>query len=258
MTESHRNSKAMDSPLLVAHRGYAARYPENSLPGCEAALNQGCRHIEIDIQLTADGVPVLLHDQSLARTAGQDIFINMIHSNALADYDIAEHQRLGNDIPFTAIATLATYVELMQRWPTATSFVEIKEESLASFGHEFVTQQVLAVLQPIIDRCIVISYDIATLRHIRALGACRTGWILKRYDDQQRQLASQLRPDYLICNYLKVADDELWPGNWQWMLYEITTAALALALFRRGATLIETMAIGELLQDLQQTSRHDN
>ena len=75
--------------------------------------------------------------------------------------------------------------------------------------------------------------------------------MLKRYDPEHRQLAHELRPDYLICNHTKIADSELWPGNWHWMLYEITEAPLALQLVRRGATLIETMAIGDLLDGLR-------
>jgi len=246
-----------DGPILVAHRGYAARYPENSLEGCAAALKLGCRHVEIDIQLTADGVPVLLHDPNLARTAGQDIRIADIDSETITSYDVAERQRLGNDMPFTALPTLTAYVRLMQQWPTATTFVEIKEESLAHFGHALVIQRILAVLEPVIDRCIAISYDLEVLCQIRALGGCQTGWVLKRYDTEHHELAKQVCPDYLICNYQKVADKELWPGNWQWMLYEITDAALALALFHRGSTLIETMAIGDLLNDLRHAASDD-
>jgi glycerophosphoryl diester phosphodiesterase len=249
MTDSHVHESA-DKPILVAHRGYAARYPENSLQGCEAALRLGCRYIEIDIQLTADGVPVLLHDLTLSRTADRDICITDIDSGTLASYDIADRQRLGGDVPFTALPTLAAYVNLLRQWPTARTFVEIKEESLAHFGHDFVSERILTVLEPIIDRCIAISYDIKVIRQIQALDICQTGWVLKHYDTVHHELAQQLGPDYLICNYQKLADSRLWPGNWQWMLYEVTDATLAVDLFRRGSTLIETMAIGDLLKDL--------
>lgn len=255
MTDNDACASA-DKPILVAHRGYAARYPENSLQGCEAALRLGCQNIEIDIQLTADGVPVLLHDLNLSRTADQDINITDIDSDRLAPYDVAERQRLGNDIPFTALPTLAAYVKLMQQWPAARTFVEIKEESLAYFSREYVIRQILAILAPVIDRCVTISYDIEVLRQIQALAACQTGWVLKRYDTAHQALARQLCPDYLICNYQKIADSELWSGNWQWMLYEITEASLALDLFRRGAALIETMAIGDLLEDLRRADRN--
>ena len=55
-------------PRLVAHRGYALRYPENTLPSLRVAIEAGARYIEFDVQMTADGVPVLLHDADLWRT----------------------------------------------------------------------------------------------------------------------------------------------------------------------------------------------
>ena len=81
---------------------------------------------------------------------------------------------------------------------------------------------------------------------------------MKRFDTEHQQLAQQLCPNYLICNYQKIADSELWLGNWHWMLYEITDAALALQLVRRGAMLIETMAIGELLDELFSNNGNGN
>ena len=45
-------------PSLVAHRGWASCYPENTLPAVAAALAAGAAYIEIDIQLTRDLVPV--------------------------------------------------------------------------------------------------------------------------------------------------------------------------------------------------------
>ncbi len=61
----------MEIPQLVAHRGYPRRYPENTLQGIQAAIDAGARYVEFDVQITADGVPILMHDVSLMRTAGK-------------------------------------------------------------------------------------------------------------------------------------------------------------------------------------------
>jgi len=55
----------MDREHLVAHRGWQRRYPENTLPAIKGALDAGARYIEVDVQLSADGVPVLFHDRTL-------------------------------------------------------------------------------------------------------------------------------------------------------------------------------------------------
>jgi len=60
----------MRLPELIAHRGYASRYPENTLPAIEAALKAGARHVEIDVQTSADHIPVLFHDATLERLCG--------------------------------------------------------------------------------------------------------------------------------------------------------------------------------------------
>ncbi|MCL4722641.1 MAG: glycerophosphodiester phosphodiesterase, partial [Gammaproteobacteria bacterium] len=53
---------------IWAHRGARQQAPENTLPAFELALAQGADGIEFDVQLTADGVPVLIHDETVDRT----------------------------------------------------------------------------------------------------------------------------------------------------------------------------------------------
>jgi glycerophosphoryl diester phosphodiesterase len=55
-------------PLVISHAACAGHAPENTLAGIQAALGLGADAIEVDVQATADGVPVLLHDLTLDRT----------------------------------------------------------------------------------------------------------------------------------------------------------------------------------------------
>jgi glycerophosphoryl diester phosphodiesterase len=55
-------------PRVIGHRGAAAQAPENTLGGFACAARLGIRWIELDVQLTADGVPVVFHDDRLDRT----------------------------------------------------------------------------------------------------------------------------------------------------------------------------------------------
>jgi glycerophosphoryl diester phosphodiesterase len=55
-------------PLLLGHRGAMARAPENTLGAFRAALDDGGDGFELDTQLTGDGVPIVLHDDTLDRT----------------------------------------------------------------------------------------------------------------------------------------------------------------------------------------------
>ena len=55
-------------PLVVAHRGYSARAPENTLAAVRLAIACGADWTEIDVRATRDGMPVVLHDATLDRT----------------------------------------------------------------------------------------------------------------------------------------------------------------------------------------------
>ena len=55
-------------PLVVAHRGASAEAPENTLAAFRLALEQGAAVVECDVHLSADGVPVVIHDATVDRT----------------------------------------------------------------------------------------------------------------------------------------------------------------------------------------------
>lgn len=227
-------------PRLIAHRGDAVRYPENTLPAVEAALRAGACYVEVDVQLSADGVPVLLHDASLARTAGIDVEIFDLTLEQTQRVHVNEH---------VTVPPLAALVELLRGWPRVTAFIEIKEQSLARCGTEYAVERTLAVLAPHAAQCVPISFDYAALEHARRQGAGDVGWVLRDCSATSRAAAEALAPQYLFCNHTRLPPPPLplWKGPWRWALYEVADPELALALAARGADLIETMDIAAML-----------
>ncbi len=59
-------------PKVIGHRGAMAYAPENTLASFREARRRGAAWVEIDVKLTADGVPIVMHDDSLKRTMGVD------------------------------------------------------------------------------------------------------------------------------------------------------------------------------------------
>lgn len=55
-------------PRIIAHRGYSSRYPENTLVSFQAAMDKGALMLELDVTLTKDRQPVVIHDETLDRT----------------------------------------------------------------------------------------------------------------------------------------------------------------------------------------------
>jgi glycerophosphoryl diester phosphodiesterase len=75
-------------PLIIGHRGASAVAPENTLAAFERALRDGADGIEFDVRLARDGVPVVIHDATLRRTAGIDAQIAALSSSDLAAVDV--------------------------------------------------------------------------------------------------------------------------------------------------------------------------
>jgi len=53
---------------VFAHRGYSGAYPENTMLAFKKAAETGCDGIELDVQLTKDGIVVIIHDETIDRT----------------------------------------------------------------------------------------------------------------------------------------------------------------------------------------------
>ena len=240
-------------PQLIAHRGDAQRYPENTLPAINAAVQAGAKYVEFDIQLTANHIPVLFHDAGLKRTTGVEGCIHDLTDHQLKNFSAHEPNRLGESFAPTAIVSLAQACQALATTPAVTCFVELKEESLATFGTSVVVDAVLDVLkcQPAAERFVVISFNLDALLAARQTGWPNIGWVLHTWDDSSRRSAEQLQPQYLFSNTRKIpqTDQPFWPGPWRWAVYEVTDADTALAWAKRGADFIETFRIADLLGD---------
>jgi glycerophosphoryl diester phosphodiesterase len=234
-------------PQLVAHRGNAVDFPENTLAAFSSALQLGVRWLELDIQLSSDLVPIVIHDHTLERTTDQSGPVFDRSCDALCTISAGEPQRFGARFADERLATLADAVKLIRAVPDARLFVEIKSESLDHFGHRTVVEGVLKVLPRDGRQFIVIAFDDAAVELARQLGHLPIGWVLHKYDAASRQRCQALTPEFVFCNYTKFPKRAaLWAGPWKWASYEVRDADVARALCSRGVSLIETMAVRDM------------
>ncbi len=239
----------MAIPYLVAHRGLMETYPENTLVSLESALLSGANFIEFDVQCTADGQLVVFHDTELFRTTG-------IQGNLFEmSYEELKHVRAHEPERFSLaffnqhIPLLSEVVQLLQMYPRATAFVEIKEETLAHYGIEQIMPDLLKTLDIIHSQCVIISYDAKAIEYTKINSDFFTGWVLHDYNEKNHQIAKKLMPDYLISNHRKIPKDaDPWPGNWHWMVYDITDPELALHYASHNIPLIETRNVSKMLE----------
>ena len=232
-------------PVLVAHRGYMENCPENSLSALSAALDAGACMIEFDVQMDFNEQLLVLHDDNFKRTAGvsQSVFKPQDYANI----SVHEPNRLADAFNPEPVPMLMQVAELLLDYPAATAFVEIKDESLDQWGMEKVVDKVLACIEPVKQQCVLIADNLDALLYARNKADYKIGWVIHHHDSAHQELAARHTPDFLICNY-KWINGDLWPGGWQWMLYDISDPELALEWAGKGAALIETRDIGGMLQ----------
>ena len=231
-----------DSIRIAAHRGYAAAYPENTLVAMQAAVEAGVRAVEIDIQFTRDACPVLLHDVTFKRTGNC--------TRRVFDLDLAEARtllvneplRFPGQYPDVYCNSLDEFAAFLSSNEGVQAFVEIKQESIDLFGPDLVIEQIRKSLQQVARQCVIISYSARFLALVRKQLQWPVGHILTRWNEQCLLAATELQPEYVICNHTKIpANTDFRKDSWQWLLYEISSCKQLNHYAERGVQWVESM-----------------
>ncbi|VAW91254.1 hypothetical protein MNBD_GAMMA22-2682 [hydrothermal vent metagenome] len=238
-------------PKIVAHRGYAQCYPENSELAISAAFEAGACYVEIDIQCLKDNTVVIYHDANMQRVSNVDKNIMTLSKNDLQNYNAAEQIRFGNKFIDNKISLLSDMVAVLKKYKNGKILVELKDESLSQFGIERVVDNVYKDLKSVWSQIIVISYNMESLKYSRDNYGCDVAWVVTKWDDISHKLVTEFEPEMIVVNYKKInfEIDGLWQGPWQWVTYEVTDAELAMELSEKGVDMIESMDVGGLLLD---------
>src|SRR5215467_3741453 len=81
------SAHAGGKPLVIAHRGASALAPENTLAAFRLALLLGAHGVEMDVHLTTDGVPVVIHDARVNRTTNGSGAVSRLTVSQIAKLD---------------------------------------------------------------------------------------------------------------------------------------------------------------------------
>lgn len=233
----------------MAHRGYRARYPENTLIAYEAAVEVGARFVELDVQLSRDEVPVLYHDRSLLRVSGQPGAIHQYTWEELSAFRAFEFERFGYRFAQNPICSLARFVEFLAAHPHVTAFVELKRVMVERFGADRAAAKVLAAIRPVAEQCVVISYDLDALLAVRERGWERIGAVVDRWRERRHARIRTLRPEYLFCDQQSLpCCGRLRFDHGQLAVFETSDPHRTCELLRRGVALVETDDIGAMMR----------
>jgi len=164
-------------PLIIAHRGDSSHAPENTLAAFRLALDKGADGVEFDVQLSKDGVPVVIHDFDLKRTAGRREAVAELTAKQLGKIDVgswfARKNKTGDDLSSQTVPTLVEVLDTLTdcRGPI---YIELK---CRDTGYDELAKAVCHVIRdsPQLSQMIVKSFKLAAIPAVRhALPEVRT------------------------------------------------------------------------------------
>jgi glycerophosphoryl diester phosphodiesterase len=164
----------LDAHPVIGHRGAARYAPENTLESFALAIEQGADAIECDVHVTADGVPVIIHDPLLDRTTDARGAVASLSFTQLGGVDAGARftPDRGQSFPWRGRGVrVPTLSEALERFAGVPFLIEIK-----AAGAGRAVQRVIDAHHAE-DRCVVAAFDTRALDELRGTnvvcGACR-------------------------------------------------------------------------------------
>ncbi|NPA97843.1 MAG: glycerophosphodiester phosphodiesterase [Crenarchaeota archaeon] len=166
-------------PILVGHRGFPAKYPENTIASFLAALYYGADGIELDVWLDRDGDLVVIHDPDTERVAGKKLVVKESSTAELKSLDLGLAQR----IPLLE--------EVLKALPSSIPlFVEIKDVEASIPAYELIERYNR------LDNTMFISFHPEALEKIRMKSSvAKLGFIIGNLEAAEKapELAMKLK-----------------------------------------------------------------
>ncbi|MCK0473078.1 glycerophosphodiester phosphodiesterase [Halalkalibacter sp. APA_J-10(15)] len=151
--------------MIFAHRGFSARYPENTMVAFQAAYDSGADGIELDVQLTKDRIPVIIHDETINRTTDGAGFVKDFTFNELRKWDAGTIKN--NHEQKCLIPSLDEYFQWVKQTDLITN-IELKNGMISYEGLEEIILEMITTYE-LEDQIILSSFNHYSLAKIAEL-----------------------------------------------------------------------------------------
>jgi glycerophosphoryl diester phosphodiesterase len=168
---------AVVRPAVIAHRGYSAVAPQNTLAAVEAACRAGADAVEIDLQPTADGVGAVIHDETVDATTDGTGKVSALTSDEVLGLDAGS--RFSPAFSGQHVPTLDDVLGVLARHPDTDLLLELK----GSWGTEQVERVAATIAAATFDsRVLVQSFWPGTVATVRDVAPHLPGGLLVSFD----------------------------------------------------------------------------
>jgi glycerophosphoryl diester phosphodiesterase len=225
--KSQRLSNLYQDPrriVVTAHRGFSAKYPENTIPAFIAADEAGADIIEFDLRGSRERIPVVLHDPLLQRTSDGSGKVGDYSLTQLKELDFSYRWKQGDSDPsllgLSTKVPISTFEEALQAIPESLGLnIQVKEtdpplldricSDFDKYGlyqrayltvSTFTDAEAVRRINPKIDLCVLerkLPLDMPMLQRIQVFG-CR--FLQPHHRDVTPQLCRQIREMGLWAN----------------------------------------------------------
>ena len=241
-----------DGFWVIAHRGVSGSYPENTLSAFQAAIDIRAEMVELDVSISKDGIPVVVHDRTVDRTTD---FEGDVQSFSLEDLKKMEvgawfsEEFRGEEFP-----TLKNSLELMKDKLAVN--IEIKTEAVSDETQGGVVDKALQIVTDLDMSSSVIfsSFDYRVMEQLNVLDPKMAKALLYEASQSAELLPSELVQKYKIdifnCSYKQLSVkwiNDLQKHKIPYFVYTVNESELMKELIEKGVSGIFTDFPQELI-----------
>lgn len=234
-------SENTDNFVVIGHRGASAYYPENTMSAFKAAYEMGAEMIELDILLSRDGIPVVIHDETLERTTNG--------AGKVADHTYEELSKLDAGTWFGeehAGERIPSLEEVLQfaKGKVAVN-IEIKTEAVSDKLENGIEKKAYDIVKAyqMQDHVLFSSFDYRAVAHLKEIDVNIAVALL--YEKQQSvgrspaQLVDTFGAEAFNCSYRQFSKkwaEETRSANIPVFVYTVNKERKMKKMIRRGAS----------------------
>lgn len=230
-----------DDFVVIAHRGASEYAPENTHSAFRLAIDMQAEMIELDVSLSKDGVPVVVHDETVDRTTDA--------SGLVSSFTLEELRKMETGAWFSeefAGEPFPTLVEVLAYTKDRIAVnIEVKTEAVTDEARGGIIEKSLDIVKAegLENQVIFSSFDYRVMKHLEELAPEIPKAILyeksQSGDKKPSELVKEYRVDAFNCSHRQLSDEwleDLTSNNIPFFIYTINDEAKMKEIISKGAT----------------------
>lgn len=230
-----------DGFVIIGHRGASAYHPENTMTAFQAAYEMGAEMIELDLTLSKDGIPVVIHDETLDRTTTGNGLVSDLTLQQLKKLDAGSwfsKEHSGEPIP-----TLEEVLEFAKGKISVN--IEIKPEAVNNNAWGGIEEKAWELVKKyeMEDYILFSSFDYRAIAHLKEINVDISAALLYEKQQSANRSPSELVEDYSAdafnCSYKQFSkrwSQEASDKGFPVFVYTVNSERLMQKMIERGAS----------------------